>query len=310
MPLVFACIRAQKCVSEDSVDPGLFLDAIAHAQCELCHSEHESAHHMGHACTHLTGTTVHLTGTTVDPICAGRPFDSPNLLGYWTFEDGPSSSTIHDLSGHDRDAQIEGSPTWVESPIAHGNHALHFNGGSDIARAMAAGLPATGPRTLMFWFKGADDIMTDGDWRWLVGYGARSGRCWKVNVRDNPRRLVLDFWGHTEFDSRLCGDAQSNGAFACNVDTNGWHHVALSYDGAQNSNSLKGYYDGQKTHEGRPDMVANTDLSFHNGMSFTFAGYPEHDAQNTRVTLDDVAILDVVLSDEEILAVYTSCGEH
>ena len=103
--------------------------------------------------------------------------------------------------------------------------------------------------------------------------------------------MMVDMWGSNSFDPPKCPiSGEVDDTFACDINTHGWHHVAVTYDGHQNHDSMKGYYDGEKTHQGRPAyIVLNAD-----GNNFQFANFPTEPAPpGTCVTLDDVAISDI-----------------
>ena len=81
-----------------------------------------------------------------------------HLLGYWNFEDGPSSPTARDASGNGHTGRIHGgrhdASKWPQSGLAGGSFAQDFRGTVDdtIIVDNKAGFPTgNSPRTTMFW---------------------------------------------------------------------------------------------------------------------------------------------------------------
>lgn len=70
------------------------------------------------SCALVLGAVLTLTGV------AGAA--DPNLLGWWTFDDG-AGTTAADSSGHGDDGTLRGGPQWIAGQLGG---ALSFNGGS------------------------------------------------------------------------------------------------------------------------------------------------------------------------------------
>jgi hypothetical protein len=85
------------------------------------------------------------------PLGAVLGAEDPNLVGWWTLDDG-SGSVAKDSSGNGRDGTLLGAPQWIAGKIGAG--ALSFDGVDDVVQvADAPALALSNALTLSAWVK-------------------------------------------------------------------------------------------------------------------------------------------------------------
>ena len=117
----------------------------------------------------------------------------------------------------------------------------------------------------------------------------------------------LNFWGGDEF-----GDG-TNGVIEENVGVDQWHHIVASFDGEQSY----GFVDARLQKQGRPDSPPNTDSTGGQDVEFQedagdnmarmYFGYHQQGSWGPSYgpsTVDEVAIFDVLLGQNEIGQIY------
>lgn len=126
----------------------------------------------------------------------------------------------------------------------------------------------------------------DRDWQALVAKGDSS---WRVHRYDNDRIL--------SFSTDSAGAFPHNGSGRSNVDNGNWHHVLVSYDGAQKRMYIDGQLDYQSPYSQR---LYNTDFPVHIGENSDVRGRYFDGA------IDEVRIADVPRPAAWVLAEYRS----
>ena len=211
--------------------------------------------------------------------------DDPNLVGYWTFDEGAHRTAL-DYSGNNRFGVIRGDAKWV--PGYEGS-ALELDGNGDYVSIngykgiLADASGAQQPFTVTAWVK-----TTDGGDRTIASWGTNSNRL-RVDFRLALGRLRVEHGGGNVVGSTALND-------------DNWHHVALTMiRGATVS-----YPDVQLWLDGKDDTTPSTTaaaFSITAGVDMAIGYRATAAARYFLGAIDDVRLYDRVLTAEEFTQV-------
>lgn len=216
---------------------------------------------------------------------------SPNIIGFWRFEDYLSPSIADDSSIYDRDGNITGA-AYADSKYANntGNHSIRFNGSTDYIEVIGSSLLYDDtPLAVSFWFK--------------------------INTTSSNKSAVSTFifkafsiypffsWGIQQTTSDYIGFQainQSLNSFLIlsdnPVNDTEWHYLSVVID---DNNDMFMYIDSVKqaqTTEFIGNILLNgssTPLYFDNKFTYDYNGI-----------LDEIIILNESLDDNDIIKLY------
>lgn len=235
---------------------------------------------MFRALTAVVGLYLLLLGTNA----------SGEIVGWWNFDDG----TATDLSGNQHHGTFVGNATVLSDPL-RGN-VLSLNGSRwspsfvSLANPTSSDLPAgSSARSMVAWAK---LNVTDGYIESILSYGSPGP--WKDAMfmgRWNSE-LVGGGWAH------CCEEVTVPGFW----DTD-WHFIALTYDGAYATL----YADWNGTTGLRKSEARTWNLTLRNAYIGTQVyDYPDPTGnyEDWNGLIDDVAIFNTALSDNDIASIY------
>ena len=205
---------------------------------------------------------------------------SMNLVGHWEFDDG-SGTTAFDSSGNDNNGTLVNGPTWTTGQV---NGSLRFDGVDDYVRV--ANL-AGGTSTVTLWLNTSAGGLGTSFWNGLAFFGYEQGG----GVNDygcalNGGGKVVCQYG----DSGPTGNKIVNDGL--------WHFIAYTRDAS--TGIMKIYVDGLL------DTTGAAETGFKSPLGTAVGTVPNTRGQDFDGTLDDVRIYSGVLSDTEILSLYTN----
>jgi regulation of enolase protein 1 (concanavalin A-like superfamily) len=209
------------------------------------------------------------------------PIDDPNLVGWWTFDEGRGSRVV-DWSGHGRHGTLIGTPTWADGYDGMG---MAFDGplsGDYVEITGYPGVLGKQDRTVAAWIQ----TTTTGD---IVAWGlATDTQKWNFRVQTdngNDGSLRLEVQG-----GRICGWTD--------LRDGEWHHVAatLQSTGAPTVSNIGLYVDGVQ--EAISDSLV-VDVNTVPGTRSVRIG-DGHQLRPVLGLLDDVRIYDRALTQEEL----------
>ena len=215
-------------------------------------------------------------------LCVAAGVANAHLVAYWPMDEG-TGTTVGDVTGA-WDGTITGNVTWVDGTEGM---ALEFPGGQNYVNC---GNVEIGPDlTLAYWCFNPEKAFE----RSIGQHGGNytTDRGWCVYSRDEGEGTVW-FRVHGADDAWDGGDI----IIPDNLPKTEWYHLTFTFEGA--IRELKGYLNGElkvsKICEAGRSIYPNTnDLRMgHVGTGEPFAGM-----------LDEVAIWNHVLTEDEILAV-------
>ncbi len=203
---------------------------------------------------------------------AWDPNTDPDLLGYWTFEEG-AGTVAADLSGNGNDGTLTNGPVWVTGRFGGG---LHFDGDDDYVDTGST-----------------EDLARWTICCWVMGDAAPSSASPTGPVHREQNYQIN--WDHSDAGYRN-GVALSVGGswYAASLgplEGQEWYHLAGTYDGE----NLRAYTNGAliTTNSGPSgDPSAET-----NSLKFARHGAA---AQYCAITLDEVRVYRRALTDAEI----------
>lgn len=217
-------------------------------------------------------------------VLAGQSFariDPETLVGAWLFdEDG--GDTARDSSGNGNDGTLLKNPEWVEGKFGS---ALEFDGTNGVEIANPENFEFL-TWTYVLWFRAA----AGGDYPNLIGRQFANAHGWTIH---------LDPGGAT-FRIRIDTDGGINQVktVPTNVRNEEWHHGAITQD--DDSKKLEMYINGVKG-----DLSYAGD--YNNSGGFLKIASPAVGAVNLNAgAIDEVAIFDVLLEEEDILDIMTN----
>jgi autotransporter-associated beta strand protein len=167
---------------------------------------------------------------------AAAPLAHAGLAGYWNFDEG-AGPTAHDYTVNDNEGTLTAiaggsAPLWIAGHTANtADHALQFSQGN-VEIPDSASLHITNTFTLAAWYY---DTGSNYGHLFTAGDGGAGGRTWLLQTSAYGGDSAY-FWsasGNTEFQKRL--------NFVPPL--NSWHHLAVTYDGA----NMISYLDGVPT---------------------------------------------------------------
>jgi hypothetical protein len=245
------------------------------------------------------------------PQGAGGGAPSSGLVGWWKFDEGSGTSAA-DSSGGGNTGTLTPNATgvWVAGKI---NNAANLNGTSqyvDVANPSNFNFDYSNPFTLAAWIyrtssaDADDEIMAHEDSAFLNGYhvwmpATGSNQAWCGSATCTNCLMVQPA---NPCNSGLCVIAPNTGAAA-----GAWHHVAVTYDGSNNSAGIKIYVDGVNQTLVNPNatpcgsMAVTADLLIGSDSTSTTTGL-------FGGTIDDARVYNRALSAAEVAALYNYTG--
>ncbi|MBM4039019.1 MAG: hypothetical protein FJ290_10955 [Planctomycetes bacterium] len=211
------------------------------------------------------------------------PFGGKGLAAYWPMDEA-AGAVAADAGGGDNNGALQGSPAAARVSGPFGAHSLAFLGPGQKVVGSDRGFPAgSSPGSISLWFSRPPGVGN----KVLFSYGALSrGQArglWLVT----ESRLCFYFYGHPQ--DLHC---EIKGGIA--PDT--WHHVAATYDGT----TARLYCDGGLVGKAEPKIDTALRGQFQIGANL------EEDGRDFIGLLDDIAVFDRALSDDEIRAEYAA----
>ncbi len=141
------------------------------------------------------------------------------------FGKAPSGNIAHDQSGHGNDGHVEGA-TWV--PNGRQGGALRFDGSAGQQRVRVANADSLNPKrfSIAVWVKCSS---ANNKWNRIVDKNYREGFCLNIGGPSHwAGQVGLEVpGGHNTFSGQQVTDDQ-------------WHHIAATYDGAEQDIYLDG----------------------------------------------------------------------
>lgn len=212
-------------------------------------------------------------------------FSDASLVAYYKLENVNDSKASYTLTNNN-------TVTFTSAKFNNGANLGTANTNKYLSRADALGLTSGGAKTISCWVKmntelsGADSygglislVFADVDAAFTIGYWRASSVNKVVFVR-NKNAI-----GTTEV------------GYAANMGTSVYHLLVLVWDG---SSTVTGYYDGVSIGSGTFSGNGN------NGFSDKFVIGTSSDVVNfSSATVDDVAVFSRVLTNNEVLSLYT-----
>ena len=203
--------------------------------------------------------------------------DKKTVVGMWLLNDS-GGNTAKDSSGNKNDGTLVGKPKWIDGKFGK---ALEFDGTSGVEIANPDNFDFL-TWTYVFWFKAP----AGGDYPNLIGRQFDNAHGWTFH---------LDPAGAT-FRIRIDSDGGINQlpTVPMNVRDDKWHHGAATQDDKANKVNL--FIDGnkgEKTYLGK----------YKNSGGFLKIALAAVGAVNFNGAIDDVAIFNTILSDDDIKAI-------
>lgn len=205
-----------------------------------------------------------------------------SLVAYYNFDEG-SGKEVKDLSGNSNDGAFTGDLKWVEGKYVQAL-AVEYPKVTDAQAVIVPdsdSLDISEEVTIMAWAM-LSKLPTGGECPTVLT--KRSG-CGTGNYQL--------FW-RSGPDGKMCywGDGQDSCSTTCVITENTWHHVAETFD----NKTIKFYMDGENCDEqNRATPLATNSSPLYIGTdTCNNCGY------QGVITIDEVAIFNRVLSDEEI----------
>ncbi len=215
-----------------------------------------------------------------------------NLVGWWKFDEG-SGTTASDSAGS-HNGSLQGSPQWTIGKIGGG---IDFNGVSGyIEIADDDSLTPSSEITIAFWLynRGGKDA---GIFKYAACAGGPGSpgrsRAYNIILRSATSLLQFTIFSAVDVYDNLYSDNT--------IETNGWHHIATTFDQGQAKIYVDGVPNGSKTMSVSSIMNDDNPLIFGGYWNYCETGTF---AQRLNGILDDVRIYNKALSSEEINEIY------
>ena len=228
--------------------------------------------------TTLAGLTLVCVSTILISLmftCPSSAVDPATVVGAWLFDEG-SGTTAADISGNGNDGEILGEPAWVDGVFGK---ALEFDGSDSINCGNDLSLDLTEEFTLMAWGRYTTEDSID-----YMNHTGCNG-------------YFLATWTNKVNFPQQCDAASAIGE---PVNDGEWHHVAGVWAEGEGS---KLYYDGE-LHVEVPDYVPTA--PFANTGNLLIGCYGNMEGEFFVGTMDEVAVFNVVLSEDGIRDIVTS----
>ncbi|MHC4586285.1 MAG: LamG domain-containing protein [Planctomycetota bacterium] len=229
-----------------------------------------------------------------------------DMVAHWTFDEG-SGTIAHDSAGNNHGTLVN-DPTWSVGQIDGG---LGFDGSNDyVVVADDSSLDIAGAISFSAWIKLHGDL----DWQIIISKRGPGGgypyggytfhfqdRYW--NTGGAYRLLFTKTNGIAGSGGGNYGTHKHWDRVASNKDdwqTDVWYHVAATWDGTTNTNSMKMYIDGQldATHTAKQAFILTNDYALTIGDILPQLTDPFNGV------IDDVRIYKRALSAAEVQALY------
>jgi hypothetical protein len=201
--------------------------------------------------------------------------DFPGALGLWHFDEG-TGVTAYDSAGS-HDATLQNGTAWAPGQLGS---ALDFNGSDDYADA-GAGIDLAGRSfSIAFWARrntiGTDDF--------FLSQGTNS----------TDQGLHVGFRSNNKFTFAFWGDDLDTGA--AYTDTS-WHHWACTYNAVNHQRII--YRDGS------PVASGTAGADYQGSGNFIMGRRTYGTSSYCGGTLDELAVVEVVLSPAEVQAIHS-----
>jgi len=223
--------------------------------------------------------TITISGGAVS-VAGGVP--ASGLIAYWPFKQG-AGATAFDQSGSAPDGNITGA-AWVSDPTR--GWVLDFEGADyvDIPAPTAAfnSIVTTQKVSISVWQYGDEAIQPQADW---IFEGRNGGRQLSVHLPWNNNNVYWDAFGNVDRINKAASPAEYEGQ---------WNHWVFTKD--RSTGTMKIFLNGSLWHSGTGLTRSYVDIT-------TFKIGSEWNGNNSYDgMLDDFAVYDRVLTDDEILA--------
>jgi hypothetical protein len=235
--------------------------------------------------------TALYTGEPVSPPAACTPLPSnlqEGLVGYWPF-----CGNANDESGNGNDGTVNGA-TLTEDRFGNANAAYGFDGVDDYIQTNFPGIAGNNSRSVSFWAKTSGINVQVSDNMNVLCYGSPgNGANFEVAINHSCEGLTLDI------------NAGVN-TFSTTTSDNSWKHYTLVYDNSLGNdfNAVKYYSNGQLLSV-NCQQGELTPINSSTNNPTTLGAYWNHLIRFFNGSLDDIAIYNRALSQEEITALYT-----
>ena len=210
-----------------------------------------------------------------------------NIVGVWLFDDG-KGNVAKDSSGNGNDGNLMNNPQWVSGKFGE---ALEFDGKDDYVNVDDTDKLSGGDGkklTVVAWFKTTKIDGTDNT-PIVTKYLSASEKDWGLTVDSGKLKFAYETVGAgVDFEV----NAPSMGG---TVELDKWYHGAFVLDGTD----VKVYLDGTEVAAATiPTETPNTDVNVEIGAVVYRNNYYQG-------LLDEVAVFNAVVSQEEISAIMT-----
>ena len=208
--------------------------------------------------------------------------DMENTIGIWLFDEG-KGNVAKDTSGNGNDGELMNDPKWVDGKFGK---ALEFDGQNDYVNVGDAEiLKPTADVTFVAWvyWLGGNYVLASGGQTSSTGYA----------ITYNPDTSQIWFGVST-------GKKSANTGYIPGPSKKVWHHLAGSYD--DSNGELIAYVDGKEyaTAKANGTVLENKWPALH-------IGKPNNvDAYYIQGVIDEVAVFNVALTEDDINAIMTS----
>jgi hypothetical protein len=235
--------------------------------------------------------TALYTGEPVSPPAACTPLPAnlqEGLVGYWPF-----CGNANDESGNGNDGTVNGA-TLTEDRFGNAGAAYEFDGVDDYIQTNFPGIAGNNSRSVSFWAKTSGINVQVSDNMNVLCYGSPgNGATFEVAINHSCEGLTLDI------------NAGVN-TFSTTTSDNSWKHYTLVYDNSLGNdfNAVKYYSNGQLLSV-NCQQGELTPINSSTNNPTTLGAYWNHLIRFFNGSLDDIAIYNRALTQEEITALYT-----
>lgn len=193
------------------------------------------------------------------------------MISYWKFDEG-SGVTAGDSVG-DNDGTLINGPVWTTGQVGG---ALSFDGINDYVDLGSVNINIPGDFTITAWIKA---IQSRSNYRVILSKGPKNTGHYEIYLNIGT--------GELKFYSNDIGDIGSGRI----VDDNTWHHITVTYNGA----NIKFYVDGNlESSPSASGSITSENEIFYIGRQIIDSSMPFNGL------IDEVAVFDRALTLEEI----------